>query len=79
MKKALGLIALALVSSIAAAADKPGEWKPLLDANLFPIGVSQSAAVALAGAGVVLTATISTIVPAIRASRVDPVRALAGR
>jgi len=53
--------------------------RPLLDANLFPIGVSQSAAVALAGAGVVLTATISTIVPAIRASRVDPVRALAGR
>jgi hypothetical protein len=39
MKKALGLIALALVSSIAAAADKPGEWKPLLDANLSQFDV----------------------------------------
>jgi len=53
--------------------------RPLLDANLFPSGVSESAAAILAGAGVVVAAAISTIVPAIRASRVDPIRALAGR
>jgi hypothetical protein len=39
MKKALGLIALTLVSSIAAAADKPGAWKPLLDAKLSQFDV----------------------------------------
>ena len=39
MKKTLGLIALALVSSIAAAADKPGEWKPLLDAKFSQFDV----------------------------------------
>ena len=42
MKKALGLLALTLVSSIAAAADKPGEWRPLLDAkfSLFDVYLS---------------------------------------
>jgi len=42
MKKALGLLALTLVSSIVAAADKPGEWRPLLDAkfSLFDVYLS---------------------------------------
>ncbi|MEP6916028.1 MAG: ABC transporter permease [Acidobacteriota bacterium] len=53
--------------------------RPWLDANLFPVGVSEPAAAVLAGAAVVLAAAISTIVPAVRASRVDPVRALTGR
>ena len=52
---------------------------PWLDANLFASGVSGPAAVILAAVGVVAAATISTIVPASRASRVDPVRAIAGR
>ncbi len=53
--------------------------RPWLDANLFPVAVSESAAVVMAAAGIVLTAMIATIVPSLRASRVDPVRALAGR
>jgi hypothetical protein len=39
MKKTLGVIALTLVVSIAGAADKPGEWKPLLDAKLSQFDV----------------------------------------
>ena len=39
MKKTLGVIALTLVASIAGAADKPGEWKPLLDAKLSQFDV----------------------------------------
>ena len=39
MKKALGLLALTLVSSIAAAADTPGEWRPLLDAKFSQFDV----------------------------------------
>jgi ABC-type antimicrobial peptide transport system permease subunit len=50
---------------------------PWLDANLFPAGVSESAATVLAALGVVSVALISTIAPATRASRVDPVRAMA--
>jgi ABC-type antimicrobial peptide transport system permease subunit len=50
---------------------------PSLDAELFTLAVSRSAAVAIAGLGVVLAAAASTIVPAVRASRIDPVRALA--
>jgi predicted permease len=53
--------------------------RPWLGANLFPVGASASAATLLAGAGVAVAAAISTIVPAVRASRVDPVRALTGR
>jgi len=51
--------------------------QPGLDANLFPAGVSESAATLLAAAGVVSVALVSTIVPARRASQVDPVRAMA--
>ena len=71
--------ALLVMVGIASGATVSVFVRPLLDANLFPTGVSQGAAVVLAGAGVVMAATISTLVPAIRASRVDPVRALAGR
>ena len=39
MKKSLGLIALTLVSSLCAAADKPGDWKPLLDAKFSQFDV----------------------------------------
>ena len=39
LKKTLGVIALTLVASIAGAADKPGEWKPLLDAKLSQFDV----------------------------------------
>lgn len=53
--------------------------RPWLDANLFPVGVNQLVAVVVAGAGVVLTAMVSAVVPAASASRIDPVRALAGR
>jgi ABC-type antimicrobial peptide transport system permease subunit len=65
-----GVIAGAVVSVLS---------RPWLDANLFPAGVSHVVAALLAGAGVVLAAAVSTLVPAARASRVDPVRALAGR
>ena len=71
--------ALLVVGGIAAGATVSLLVRPWLDANLFPVGVSESAAAMLAGAGVVVVATISTIVPAARSSRVDPVRALAGR
>jgi predicted permease len=52
---------------------------PWLGAELFPTGTSQSSAAMLAGAGVALAGAISAIVPAARAARVDPVRALSGR
>src|SRR6187399_3497111 len=39
MKKTLGLIAVTLVSSFAAAADAPGGWKPLLDAKFSQFDV----------------------------------------
>ena len=71
--------ALLVVGGVAAGATVSLLVRPWLDANLFPVGVSESAAAILAGAGVVVVAAISTIVPAGRASRVDPVRALAGR
>jgi ABC-type antimicrobial peptide transport system permease subunit len=50
---------------------------PWLDANLFPAGASKSAATVLAALGLLSVALISTIAPARRASRVDPVRAMA--
>ncbi len=71
--------AMLVIVGIASGATVSLFIRPLLDAHLFPSGVSESAAAVLAGAGVVLAATVSTIAPAIRASRVDPVRALAGR
>ena len=71
--------ALLVVTGVAAGATASLLVHPWLDANLFPGGVSESAAAILAGVGVAVAATISTIVPAARASRVDPVRALAGR
>jgi len=71
--------ALLVVVGVASGAAFSLFVRPWLDANLFPGGASETAAAVLAGAGVVLAATISTIVPAARASRVDPVRALAGR
>jgi ABC-type antimicrobial peptide transport system permease subunit len=71
--------ALLVVAGVAAGATVSLLVRPWLDAKLFPGGVSESVAAVLAGVGVVVAATISTIVPAARASRVDPVRALAGR
>jgi ABC-type antimicrobial peptide transport system permease subunit len=71
--------ALLVVVGVASGAAFSLFVRPWLDANLFPGGTSETAAAVLAGAGVVLAATISAIVPAARASRVDPVRALAGR
>jgi predicted permease len=53
--------------------------RPWLDANLFPSGISEPAAVGLAAAGLILAATVSTIVPAVRASRIDPIRAMRER
>ena len=71
--------ALLVAVGVASGAAVSAFVRPLLDANLFPVGVSEAAAVALAAAGIALVAAVSTIVPAARASRVDPVRALAGR
>lgn len=71
--------ALLVVAGIISGATVSLLISPWRDASFFQIGVSQSAAVLLAGVTVVLAATISTVVPAIRASRIDPVRALAGR
>jgi putative ABC transport system permease protein len=47
-----------------------------LDTNLFPSGISEPAALGLAAAGVILAAAVSTIVPAVRASRIDPIQAM---
>jgi ABC-type antimicrobial peptide transport system permease subunit len=71
--------ALLVIAGIACGAAISLFIRPLLDPNLFPAGINESLAAVLAGAGVVLAAAVSTIVPAVRASRVDPVRALAGR
>jgi ABC-type antimicrobial peptide transport system permease subunit len=53
--------------------------RPWLDANLFPSAISEPAAVGVATAGVILAATVSTIVPAVCASRIDPIRAMRER
>ncbi|HEY7058636.1 MAG TPA: ABC transporter permease [Vicinamibacterales bacterium] len=71
--------ALLIVLGVASGAAVSLFVRPLLDANLFQVGVSESVAATLAGIAVVLAATISTLVPAARAARIDPVRALAGR
>jgi putative ABC transport system permease protein len=73
--EAMLLVAVGIASGLAVSVFV----RPWLDPNLFPTSVSEPAAAALAGAGVVLTAMISTLVPAVRASRVDPIRALSGR
>jgi ABC-type lipoprotein release transport system permease subunit len=52
--------------------------RPWLDANLFPSGVSASTAMIFAALGVALAAAVSSVVPAARASRVDPINAISG-
>jgi putative ABC transport system permease protein len=78
-RSVLGDAALLIVIGIASGATISLFIRPLLDPHLFPAGVNESAAAILAGGAVVLVAAISSILPAIRASRIDPVRALAGR
>jgi len=49
-----------------------------LDANLCPSGVSASTAMIFATLDVALAAAWSIVVPAARASRVDPIHAISG-
>jgi len=53
--------------------------RPWFDANLFPTGISEPAAAAAAAASVALATAIAAIVPAARASRLDPIRAMSER
>jgi putative ABC transport system permease protein len=71
--------ALLLVAGVAGGAAIAAIVRPWLQPDLFPRGLHESAALAIAGAGVLIAAAISTLVPAVRASRVDPIRALTGR
>jgi hypothetical protein len=65
---AIEVVYALVAASIACGAAVSIPALPWLDANLSPSGVSESAAVILAAVGVVATAIISTIVPAVRLS-----------
>jgi ABC-type antimicrobial peptide transport system permease subunit len=75
IREAAGLLVAGLVFGAMAAL----LLRPWFDANLFPPGISEPAAAAAAAAGLALATAIAAIVPAARASRVDPIRAMAGR
>src|SRR3954470_1781714 len=71
--------ALLVLAGVAGGAAIATIVRPWLQPDLFPRGLNESAALAIAGGGVLIAAAISTLVPAARASRVDPIRALTGR
>jgi len=71
--------AVLLAVSIVAGCGVSVYVRPWLDANLFPSGVSEWTAVAAAAVGLALAAAISSVGPATRAARVDPLRAMSGR
>ncbi len=75
----MGEAALLVVMGLACGAALSVFALPWLDADPLTTGASYAAAAATAAGVVLVGATASTIVPALRASRVDPVRALAGR